>query len=86
MTAAKNFLQTAFEVTGSAGAGTGHTMDGMPDVRGVIDYWETAEGLQFSVKGWINKKYLGFMYIAGVEEYPFFNLQQMYLDGFRFGE
>ena len=80
------YLKEAFEITGAVGYGKGHTMESAPDARGVIDYWEDDNGNEYAVKGWINQKYLGFLYIGGAGEYPHFNLQQMYLDGFRFGE
>lgn len=80
------FLQGNFGVTASAGVGKGHTLESAPDARGVIDYWEDAAGVQYAVKGWVNQQALGIMVIYGPKEYPHFNLQQMYLDGFRFGE
>ncbi len=80
------FLQTNFEITDAAGVGKGHTLESAPDARGVIDYWEDDEGIQFAVKGWVNQKALGIMFVYGMGEYPHFNLQQMYLDGFRFGQ
>lgn len=81
-----NYLQEQFEITSSAGYGTGHVQEGLPDVRGVIDFWEDDDGFKHAVKGWVNQKYLGIMYIGGYEDYPNFNVQQMYLDGFRFGQ
>ncbi len=80
------FLQSNFGITASAGVGKGHTLESAPDARGVIDYWEDAAGVQYAVKGWVNQQALGIMVIYGASEYPHFNLQQMYLDGFRFGE
>lgn len=80
------FLKGAFEITDATGYGKGHTLESAPDARGVIDYWKDDAGNQYVVKGWINRKYIGFLYIGGAGDYPYFNLQQMYLDGFRFGE
>lgn len=81
-----DFLKEQFGVTSSVGYGKGHLQDGHPEVRGVIDYWEDADKTQFAVKGWVNQQYLGIMFIYGATEYPIFNVQQLYLDGFRFGE
>jgi hypothetical protein len=81
-----DFLKEQFEITDAIGYGKGHLQDGHPDVRGVIDYWQDAEETQFAIKGWVNQRYLGIMFIYGATEYPIFNVQQMYLDGFRFGE
>ena len=80
------YLKSHFEITASAGVGKGHTLESSPDARGVLDYWEDAEKTQFAVKGWVNQRALGVMIIYGPIEYPNFNLQQMYLDGFRFRE
>lgn len=80
------FLKGPFEITGATGYGKGHRLDGFPEARGVIDYWEDGNGNQYAVKGWVNQKYIGFLYIGGAKEYPYVNVQQMYLDGFRFGE
>lgn len=79
-----DFLKGAFEITGAAGYGRGHTMDTHPDARGVLDYWEDAQKVQYVVKGWVNQRNLGILYIAGPREYPYFNLQQLYLNGWRF--
>lgn len=79
------YLQSQFGITTSAGAGKGHTLETDPDARGVLDYWEDANHTQYAVKGWVNSKYIGIMLLYGPAEYPHFNLQQMYLDGFRFG-
>ena len=80
------FLKGPFEITGATGYGKGHRLDGFPEARGVIDYWEDGNGNQYAVKGWVDQKYIGFLYIGGAREYPYVNVQQMYLDGFRFGE
>jgi hypothetical protein len=78
------FLQTQFGVTEAAGVGRGHTKESLPDVRGVIDYWVDADGLRYAIKGWVDQNFLGVQMIYGPDEYPIFNAQQMFLDGFRF--
>jgi len=81
-----DFLQTQFGVTGSAGYGLGHTLESAPGAVGVIDYWEDADELQYAVKSWCNGEFLAVLLLYGAEEYPIFNAQQMFLDGFRFPE
>lgn len=81
-----DYLKDNFGVTTSAGVGRGHTLESAPDARGVLDYWADADEIQYAVKGWITQRALGIMIIYGATEYPHFNVQQMYLDGFRFGE
>lgn len=65
-----------------AWAGAPH--GGRPHALGMIDYWEDRDGLSYSVKGWIDPNFLSVMYIYGEGDYPSFNLQEMYLNGFRF--
>lgn len=79
-----DYLKDIFEITGAAGYGRGHTLEAYPDARGVLDYWEDAQHAQYAVMGWVNQSHLGFLYIAGPREYPFDNLQRMYLNGWRF--
>ncbi len=79
-----DYIKSQLSITSSAGYGKGHTMEKYPDAIGIIDYWENSAGFQFAVKGWIDGENLAIFYIAGTKEYPHFNLQQMYLDGFRF--
>lgn len=78
------FLENSLDITGAAGIGRGHRLESSPDARGVIDYWEDEAGNHYAVKGWANAKNLGVLYITGPDEYPYFNLQKMFLDGFRF--
>lgn len=79
-----DYLKEAFEITGSAGYGRGHTLEAYPDARGVLDYWEDAQHTQYKVMGWVNQNNLGFLYVSGPKDYPFANLQDMYLNGWRF--
>lgn len=81
-----DFLEDEFDILSSAGVGKGHRMDDSPDVRGVLDYWADTEDTQYAVKGWVNQRALGVMILYGPSEYPHFNVQKMYLDGFRFEE
>jgi len=79
-----DFLQSQFGVTGTAGYGKGHTLESNPNATGILDYWEDADGLQYAVKGWVDQSYMGINFIYGKEDYPFFSLQEMFLNGFRF--
>ena len=86
MTSYLDFLQDQFGISGAAGYGLGHTLESAPDAVGVIDYWEDADGMQYAVKSWCDGHYLSVLMLYGAEEYPIFNAQQMFLDGFRFPE
>lgn len=86
MTSYLDFLQTQFGVTQSAGYGKGHTLESAPNAIGVIDYWEDSDGLQYAIKSWCDGKILAVLALYGAEEYPIFNVQEMFLNGFRFPE
>jgi hypothetical protein len=79
-----NFLMGSFDIVESAGIGWGHTLESNPDAIGAIDYWVDSEGTQFAVKAWCDEDFMAILFLYGYEEYPYFNAQQMFLDGFRF--
>ncbi|MFN0031289.1 MAG: hypothetical protein ACKVOR_03920 [Flavobacteriales bacterium] len=78
-----DYLKTAFAITSSFGYGGGHTLESNPNAFGVIDYWEDAEGDNWTVKGWIDNHYLAIMIVWG-EEAPPSSITDVYLDGFSF--
>lgn len=79
-----DYLQGTFNIASAAGYGKGHKMESDSDAVGVIDYWEDMDGDQWAVKAWANKKFLAVLMLYGPIEYPLFNVQQLFLDGFRF--
>lgn len=79
-----DFLQTNFSITESAGYGLGHTLNNYPEAVGILDYWKDSENNQWSVKGWADSSTIGIMMLQGPTDYPSFNVQQLFLDGFRF--
>lgn len=81
-----DFLQVQFAITESAGYGMGHTLDSAPKAVGVIDYWFDMEGTSYALKSWCDGNILSVLMLYGPDEYPIFNAQQMFLDGFRFPE
>ncbi|MGE0637042.1 MAG: hypothetical protein AB7G44_12335 [Bacteroidia bacterium] len=82
LTSYLDFLQTQFMITSAAGYGKGHTLESNPNAVGVIDYWEDETGFGYIVKAWADTKTLAVLYIGGKE--PIYNVQEMYLNGFRF--
>ncbi|MCB9230381.1 MAG: hypothetical protein H6581_01855 [Bacteroidia bacterium] len=85
LTSYLDYLQSAFEITGAAGYGLGHTLDSNPNAQGVIDYWEDGDLLQYAVKGWVDHNALAVLFVSG-KELPVYNVQEMFLNGFRFKE
>jgi hypothetical protein len=86
MTSYLDFLQKQFAITGAAGYGLGHTLESAAKAAGVIDYWEDSDGLHYAVKSWCDGDFLAVLMLYGPEDYPIFNVQEMYLNGFRFPE
>ncbi len=78
-----DYLQQSLEITGAAGYGKGHTSSHNPTALGVIDYWTDGEET-IAVKGWIVENQLAVMLLSGKVEYPYFNIQEMFLNGIRF--
>lgn len=79
-----NYLMSTFDIVESAGIGWGHTLESNANAVGAIDYWQDSEGTQFAVKAWCDESYMAILFLYGNEEYPYFNVQQLFLDGFRF--
>lgn len=84
LTSYMSFLnETAFQLTQTVDFGLGHTMESNPDAVGVIQYGETAEGMQYATKGWVDKKFLAVLFIAYTGDLNY-NYQELFLNGFRF--
>jgi hypothetical protein len=79
-----DFLKGQFSVVGAVGYGMGHTLESHPAAIGVIDYWESGDGDQWAVKSWADETVVAVMMLYGATEYPNYNVQTIFLDGFRF--
>lgn len=79
-----DYLQETFSIVSSAGYGKGHTLDQYPEATGVIDYWEDEDGDEWAVKGWADAHTLAVLMLYGTGTYPHYNVQDMFLNGFRF--
>jgi|GEM_PF-3335867 len=77
-------LKTAFDVKEAVGYGRGHRLESAPDAKGVIDYWETTEGEQIAVKGWITRHQIAVYTIWTKSELPPRGVMTMFFDGARF--
>ena len=79
-----DYLKTTLEIKSSAGYGKGHTMSSSPTANGVIDYWEDKDEAKYAIKAWADENVIAVMMLYGPKEYPYFTVQQLFLDGFRF--
>lgn len=81
-----DYLRESFVIGASAGYGFGHRMESQPSAVGVIDYWIDADETKWAVKAWANETTLAVMMLYGPEDYPYYTVQELFLNGFRFNE
>lgn len=80
------FLKGQAGIVGAVGVGRGQIHAENAAARGVIDFWKDKDGASWAVKGWVDAHRLAVLYVRGQGDYPYFNAQELYLDGFRFVE
>ena len=78
-----DYLQQSFEIMEATGYGKGHTLEAVPSMIGVIDYWEDSEFNTWAVKGWGNDEFLVVYMIYGPGDYPYIGAKQMFFEGVR---
>lgn len=81
-----DFLKEAYETDNSSGYGLGQVLPGNDDVLGVLDFWESADGTQSKVKGWITDTHLAVLVVYGKSDPSDLALTDVFLNGFRFPE
>ncbi len=79
-----DYLKTTFEINNATGYGKGHLLPSSPTAIGFIDYWEDEDDTKYAIKAWTDENVIAVMMLYGPKEYPYFTVQQMFLDGFRF--
>ena len=86
LTSYMTFLNSsAFQLTETIDFGLGHRLESNPDAIGVIQFGQTAEGVEYDTKGWIDGKFLAVLFIAHKEELNY-NYRELFFEGFRFPE
>ncbi len=75
-------LKQNFEIKKNNGYGRGHLLNDNMETRGILDYWEDAEGDKWKIKAWTDGKYIGFMYAYSRQDMPE-KKTDAFLDGFR---
>lgn len=79
-----DYLKDAFKIESSVGYGKGHTLSTHATAKGVLDYWEDADGDNWVVKGWAAESTLFVMFIYGPDDYPNQNVVDIFFKGARF--
>jgi hypothetical protein len=79
-----DYLKEQFEISGSAGYGKGHPVEGHDISAGVIDFWESEDGTQWSVKGQITPTHIGLVGVYGDADPSGNSLTNVVLNGFDF--
>lgn len=80
------YLQQQMHIIESAGLGKGHTLESHPIAKGYLDYWSDKDNLQYVIKAWMDENYMGILYVYGDTNQLNFNIQELFLNGFRFPE
>jgi hypothetical protein len=81
-----DYLKGQFSISGSAGYGKGHPVEGHDISAGVIDFWEGDDGSQWSVKGQVTNTHLGITGVYGYDDPSDNSLTNVVLNGFVFPE
>jgi hypothetical protein len=55
-----------------------------PTLAGIIDYWQSAEGNEWKVNGWITKKYIAVLYVRANGKLTESEKVNLFLNGIRF--
>lgn len=80
-----DFLREVIQIESWADPGKGHTLDSHPKAVGVINYGGNADGTEYAFKGWADDAMLAVLIVEYKDEMNY-NVQQMFLNGFRFPE
>jgi len=76
-------LQASYDIEHTTGLTLGYTLKGNNEARGIVDYWQDADGIDFKVKGWTNGSIMAVLFIREISQVPVAK-QEMYLDSFKF--
>lgn len=79
-----DFLKTALDIKSAVGYGRGHSLPNQPTLAGIIDYWQSAEGNEWKVNGWITKKYIAVLYVRANGKLTESEKVNLFLNGIRF--
>jgi hypothetical protein len=76
-------LQASNDIDINTGITLGFTQSYNALARGIVDYWQDADGIDWKTKGWTNGRVISVLYIRNINQLPVAK-QEMYLDSFRF--
>lgn len=86
LTSYMTFLNSAtFGLTETVDFGLGHTLESNPNAVGAIQFGQTAEGVEYDTKGWIDGNFLAVLFISHTAELNY-NYRELFFQGFRFPE
>jgi len=81
-----DFLKEAYDTDESSDYGKGQILPGNDDALGVMAFWESADGTQTKLKGWITETHLAVLLVYGTNDPSELALTDAFLNGFRFPE
>lgn len=77
-----DFLKGNFQITDAVGLGRGHTLEESA-ARGVIDFWQSADGEHWSVRAWATPERLAVFLVHGPVDHPNPSVVEVFGRGFR---
>jgi hypothetical protein len=63
-----DYLKADFHIKKAAGYGKGHQLSSNPNTRGILDYWDDADGNHWKVKAWTDGKIIGVLFAYSKKE------------------
>lgn len=78
-----NSLHSTFDIEHHTGLINGYTQTAHRQVRGIVDYWQDTDGIDWKVKGWTNGQVVSLLYVKNINEVPV-HRQDFFLDSFQF--
>ena len=79
-----DYLKPNFHISQSAGYGLGQHLAGQDQVSGILDYWTDEMQEDYVVKAWADETKLAVLLLHGPKPLPVLEVQQTFLNGFRF--
>ena len=78
-----NSLQPSFGILHATGMEFGQLHPVSPEARGITDYWQDKEGIDWKIQGWTNGNIICIQYVRNIANLPVGKMD-IYLHGFCF--
>lgn len=79
-----DFLKTSLDIKSAVGYGRGNSLANQATLAGIVDYWQSSDGDEWKIKGWITKKHLAVLYVRARGKLVESEKVNLFLNGIRF--